>query len=362
MRENTYRILDVLARKIGNPMSIHEIKNKIGQIYGSADYKNTHISIHEMAESKIITIEKIGKSSIASLNFKNPLLVNLLAEMELRRKTMFLEKRQDLQLLLLDLNTHVRDFYFIKSMSMINPERNSKLNKIELLILLKDSKRKGDIEGEITAIRAILQLLYQMYNVRIDHVLINGRKFLELLISDEVNVAREMLSNKIVLSHPQTFWIDIMSALKEGMRIKTGEETNPAKILEQDIVFNLARLGYKEMGNKVTNGIPISIEYIITSILLKEKSIRRIEAIPIILGKNEVRVNYNLLVFLATKFGVLKKLYDVLEVLDAIKPVEELTRAVKELRNSVVHNKKQDGIKLDPGDIEKKMRLYGVFE
>ncbi len=363
MRENMYKILDILAREIGNPMSINEIKNNIHRIYGSADYKNIYTAIHEMERSNLIRIKSIGRSSIAVLNFENPLLIDMLAEMELRRKTMFLEQRQDFQLLLLELNTVLKDFYFIKSISIINPERNAKLNRIELLFLLKYSERKEDVEGEITAVRSIMNILYKRHNIRIDHILINGKTFLELLISDEINVAREMLSDKIVLSNPQTFWIEIMTALKDGMNIRAEEETNPAKISEQNIVYNLARLGYKEIGTKITKGKPISIEYIITSILLKDKSIRRIEAIPIILGKNE-HVNYNLLVFLATKFHVLKRLYEILKILDAIKPAEELTRALEELKHTTIRKVKtsQKEIDLSLKDVEKKMRLYDVIE
>ncbi len=359
-----YKILDILAREIGNPMSINEIKNNIHQIYGSADYKNIYMAIHEMEKTELIRIQSIGRSSIAVLSFENPLLIDMLAEMELRRKTLFLENKQDFQMLLIELSTFLKEFYFIKSISIVNPQRNAKLNRIELLILLKNSKRKGDVDGEIAAVRSIMNALYKKYNIRIDHILINGKTFLELLISDEINVAREMLSNKIVLSNPQTFWIEIMAALKEGMNIKFEEETNPAKISEQDMVYNLARLGYKEIGTKITNGTPISIEYIITSILLKDKSIRRIEAIPIILGKNESHVNYTLLVFLATKFHVLKRLYQILEILDAIKPAEALTHAIEELRNTTVHNVKtrQKEIELNLKDVEKKMRLYDVIE
>lgn len=364
MRENTYRILDILAREIGNPMSINSIKNNISQIYGIADYKNIYTSIQEMMESDLITIEKIGKSSIAVLNFENPLLIDLLAEMEIRRKTMFLEKRQDLQLLLIDLNTNLKDFYFIKSMSIINPEKNAKLNRTELLIIMKNSKKKGDIQGEATAIQNIMNVLQNKHNIRIDHILINGNAFLELLVSDEINSAREMLSNKIVLSNPQTFWIEIMTTLQEGMNIKSEEEIHPAKISENDIVYNLARFGYKESGTKITKGRPISIEHIITAILLKDKSIRRIEAIPVLLGKNEKHVNYNLLVFLATKFHVPKRLYEILKILNAIKPAQELTRALNVLKNSTMYNIKdnQKKINLNLKDIEKKMRLYNVIE
>ena len=42
MDEATYRILDILSRRLGIPMSINEITKSIGEIHGGAYYANTH--------------------------------------------------------------------------------------------------------------------------------------------------------------------------------------------------------------------------------------------------------------------------------------------------------------------------------
>lgn len=364
MKESAYRILDILAREIGNPMSINQLKERINRIYGSADYKNTYMSMQDMWKRGFIIIEKIGKSSIATLNFDSPLLIDFLAEMEMRRKTLFLEKRQELQLLLLQLNAYLKDFYFIKSISLINPQRNAALNRLELLILLKDSKSKRDIESETKEIKAKIEILKKIYNIRIDVLFLNGKKFLDLLKSNEINLARELLSDKIVLSHPQIFWLDLMNALQEGMNIKIHEgETNPAKISEENIVFNLGRFGYKEFGTPIIKGNPFGIEFLITAILLKRSKIRRIEAIPIILAKNRGKANYTLLIFLAAKYNVLKKLYEILKILNAIKPMEEVKKALDNLKDTVTKRQKsgQDVLDLKLKDLEKQMRLYDAI-
>lgn len=357
MNEQEFRILDILSREIGNPVPIYKLAEKIRQIYGSGDYKNIHVAIQEMLKKKILKLEKTGRSAIASLNFENYLLIDLLAEMELIRKHKFLERRQEFQMLMLEINSYITNFYLVKSIALINPERNAKLNRVELLFLLRQSKTNHEVEAEIKAIRTIMELLQSIHNIKIDYLFLNDVKFIDLLKSEEANTAKEILADKVVLFYPQNFWMEIKTALEKGIRIKIEEqETNPAKISEQNVAYNLARFGYKEMGTKIIQGKPIGIEYIITSILLKKDSIRRIEAIPVILAKNDEKTNYSLLVFLATKYGILRELYGILKALNAVKQMNGITNAVKALADMKIKE-----IKASIKNIEQKLRLYDVI-
>ena len=102
-----------------------------------------------------------------------------------------------------------------------------------------------------------------------------------------------MLSDKIALHLPQNFWMLIKNAYMHGMRIKFDtEQTNPSKIHDSDLTYNLARFGYKELGPEIRQGGDISIEYVIASILLEEDN-RRMAATPVLLAKN--KANYSLL-------------------------------------------------------------------
>ena len=79
--------------------------------------------------------------------------------------------------------------------------------------------------------------------------------FLNLLKSDEINPAREMMSNKIVILNPQDFWIEIKKDRRAGIKIIAEEsDANPTKITEDDMIFNLARFGYTELGPKIKQG------------------------------------------------------------------------------------------------------------
>ena len=352
MMETEFRILDILSKEMGNPMSINKLTEKIKQAYGTAYYTNIHAEIQRLAEQKTLKLEKSGKSQIIDLNFENYLLIDLLAELELIKKHRFLEKRPEFQMIMLELNTYTKDIPMIKSIAIIEPEKNAKLNRIELLFIL----RKTEDEKQLSDLKNIMQTLQQIHTIRIDSLFLSDEKFIELLKSDEVNTAKEILSNKIILFHPQTFWMEIREAIEKGTRIKTEHETNPNKISEEDTAYNLARFGYKEIGTKITHGKQIGIEYIITSLLLKGTA-RRIEAIPIIIAKNENKINYNLLLFLSKKYKIFSELYGLLKAVNQIKPMKTL---IKLLKDDIA--KGQKNIKYNLDEMERKMRLYNVFE
>ena len=355
MKDVEFKILDVLSREIGNPISIRQLNEKINSIHGS-HYPAVYAQIQELAKKKILNIDKYGKSSVASLNFDSPLLIDRIAQTEIINKIQFLEERKDWQLVVFQINEYLREFNTIRSVLTINPQRNVKLNRIELFILL----RKKENKKESKDIHTKMEFFQRKHNIRIDHLMLDEASFEDLLISEDANPIKEVMSDKIVIFYPQDFWFMIKNFLDKGMRIKVEEKSiSPAKISEQDTVFNLVRFGYTEMGTRFTQGKPIGIEYLVTSILVKKDNIRRIEAIPIILAKNKEKINYSILIFLATKFKRIQQLYSILKVLDEIIPTKE----IKEIPDAVKQGIKTDQvIELRLKDVERKMRVYNVIE
>lgn len=356
MDEGTYRILYTLARNLGKPPSINELTGKIEETYGAAYYANIHEKIQDLAKNGIITLSKAGRSSLASLNFNSYLIIDLLAEMELRRKQDFLQGKQEMQMLMMEVDTYLHSLLLIKSVSLMFPERNAKLNKAELLIHIKKTERESMTESKI-GIHEIIESLQKIHNIRIDYAILEDKMLLNLLKSDESNLGREILTNKIVILNPQDFWLEIIKAGGDGVKITAeGNEINPAKISDEDLVFNLARFGYTELGPKIKQGRLICIEYIIIAILFQNDA-RRMDAIPIILAKNSEKTNYDLLLFLARKYGFGGNILGILRA----------------LRNLVVHGMKMinepirlleamqiEEIKTNEKSIKQKLRLYHV--
>jgi hypothetical protein len=363
MKDTEFKILDILSREIGNPISIRKLNEKISNIHGSSHYPAIYSTTQELTEKKILNIDKYGKSSIASLNFDNSLLIDSLAQVELINKIQFLEDKKDWQTLVLQINGYLKDISIIRSIIIVRPKIYAKLNRLELFILLRDTLDFGT--KELKDIKKIMELLQRVHNIRIDHLLIDEKSFEHLLRYEDSNPIKEIMSDKIVIFYPQTFWTMIKNIIDKGIRIKVEEKSiSLTKISDSDVVFNLARFGYKEMGTTIIPGEPIGIEYIVTSILLKKDNIRRLEAIPIILAKNNEKINYSLLVFLASKFKVIRQLYNILKVLDAFKPAKEVQDVMNEIKDTMIHKVKTDqqAIELSLKDMEKKMRLYNVIE
>ena len=354
MDETTYRILDVLSRNLGKPISIHELTSKIQEAYGAAYYANIHEKIGQLSRERMIELLRAGRSSLVFLNFENYLLIDLLAEMELKRKRDFLSGKKEMQMLMMEMDTLVHNMPFIKSVTLMSPQRNAKLNKAELLFQINKSDRKSTEETKIS-INRITANLQKAYNIRIDHLILEDKDFVDLLRSNENNPAKEMLHNKISALHPQNFWMSISGAIRGGIKIVAEEsQTNPAKITEEDLVFNLARFGYVELGSKIKQGRLICIGYIIAAIMFKNDA-RRMDAIPVILAKNSA--NYNLVLFLARKYGFEGKILGILAALrnligNKMANIDEPVRLLEAM--------KIKEIRADKKGIKEKLRLYNV--
>ncbi|MGA2875546.1 MAG: hypothetical protein ABSE82_08410 [Nitrososphaerales archaeon] len=313
--ETTLKIMDVLSRQIGNPISINELKNKIEATYGSANYAGIHAKLRSLTEDQITNSETTGKASIATLNFRNWFTSDLLTQTDIWKKQEILRRHPELQMILSGIYRNFDDINFIKSMSIINPEQNLALNRAEFLVLINIPEDQTNQTNEsIISIHTRMQALEKRHNIRINNLIITTHEFINLLKSEEANPLREMLPNRINFISPQSFWNEFMIASEQGLRIKfETKETEPTKIPEEVLTYNLRRFGYKEFGTDLIHGKDICIEYIITSILLSGDA-RRIEAIPVILAKN--KVNHNLLNFLSQKYDFGSKLLGLLKALD----------------------------------------------
>ncbi len=352
MDQTTFRILDILSREIGHPISINELTNKIGRSYGTAHYSNIYEKIRSLTKEEITILETAGKSSNTTLNLENPFTNDLLTEIDLRKKQELLRKKPQLQMLLTSIYASLSNYNSIRSMSLINPERNIKLNKAEFLIQLHFTK--GEINHtleEILSIHLIIHTLQRRYNIRIDPLILPSDEFLILLKSKEANPLKEMLSDRISFFSPQSFWMEIMIAAEEGLRIRyERKETEPSEVSEDDLIYNLGRFGYREIGPQIIKGRDICLEYIITSILMKGDA-RRIEAIPILLAKNQP--NYNILTYLSQRYGTSGKLLGLLRTLSSILPSDQIQNAIK-----IFETLEIDMIEIDQQSIQEKLRLY----
>jgi len=356
MDETGFRILDVLSRGLGSPVSINELTGKIRELHKTAHYKNIYDRIHELEKQGIIELDRIGKSSISTLNFNDYRTTGKMAEMELEKERRVLENKTWMQMLLGDMRQCFHGFC-INSISIISPEKNIRLNRAEFLFILyeppnrmeevhgtkqgreTEHDRKADMANDIIGIHSVMQSLERNHNMKLDCLVLKGMDFLSLLKESQDNPLKAMLSDQIAFFHPHDYWIELKKAIMKGVRIESGEEINPAKTPEQDLAYNLSRFGYKEMGSKIRQGNDICLEYIITSVLIGEDA-RRTEAVPALMAKNKPR--YGLLLFLCKKYNKLGKLFGLLKAMNKIEKTAEAENAINMMKRLKVKEEKAD--------------------
>lgn len=356
MNKTAYKIFDILARRLGDTISINEVRKNIDSVYGKAYYADIYEKVKSLSREGTVTLAKSGRSSLISLNFENYMIVDMLAEIELRRKQDFLKEKQEMQMLLLEIDTCLYNIHLISFALLMYPEKNTKLNKTEILICLKESSNRKAIQEAKITVHTIMETLQHTYNIRVDYLTLENTTFLALLKSNDCNTVREMLHNKIAIRHPQDFWLAIKNTAEQGVKISSIQcETNPAKISEDDLVFNLARFGYSEIGSTVKQGNLFCIEYVIASIMFHNDA-RRVDAIPVIIAKSS-KISYDLLLFLARKYGFGGKILGMLRTLQNL-GVHSMNTIDEPIRLLEVMKIKE--IKTNANNIKAKLRLYNV--
>jgi hypothetical protein len=348
----TIRILDTISSRIGDSLSIYQLTERIKEHYGSAYYSNIYQKLQELKREGLLKLEPnlTGRSSNIKLNFENYLLIDKLAEIEIEKKIDFLSKRNNLFSLFTEMDKSLSENCSIKSISSINPSKNIKLNKIEFLFMLRETS--GYLNETIGLYKEMLNL-QKKHNLKIDNLIVDKNDFFDLLTSEEINPVREALSEKIALFCPQAFWREIKD-ISERNQIRTiSSETKPLNISDSDLLFNLNRFGYRELGDRFAQGKKYCIEYIITKILLEDDA-RRMDAIAVILAKNNFMSN--LLAFLCQKYQTTARLIGILKILQQIKAEPEIEKTIQ-----ILQTFNQEESPADEASIKQKLELYNAL-
>lgn len=350
MDKVTIRILEAISSSIGDSLSINELTNRMKSKYGSAYYANIYEKLQDLKNNGLLNLEPIGRSSSIKLNFENYLLIDTLSEMEMEKKIEFLSKRTRLFSFFAEMDESLSGRCCVRSISAINPLKSIKLNRIELLFLLNETP---EFLNQIIDLNKVTLGLQRKYNLKINNLVLERESFFGLLVSDEINPARETLSQQITLYNPQAFWSQIKEiAQKKQIKILQAE-TKPLSIPESDLNFNLNRFGYSEFGTSFVEGKKFCIEYITLSLLLREEA-RGLDAVAVILAKNSF--NSNLLAFLSQKFEVSPRLMGILNILRQTNPKPEVDNTVKILKAT-----NPQEIPADEVSIRQKLELYNAL-
>lgn len=345
MRDADHRTLDVLSREIGRPLSIRGLAERIRRAYGAAHYASVHRSVRDLAREGVVAAAQCGRSVSPSLDLSSPLAADRMAQVELENKASFLARREDWQEAVGRLTEALGALPGVGSAAMVRPEEHARLNRMELLVVL----RQGAGEAAAGARDAARQV-GRACNVRVDALALGSGALGRLLCSGEANLAREALSCKTVILRPQEFWMQLARLWREGARIASHGRIDPTEISGADMAHNLNRFGYQEMGTAAPRGTDIGVEYVVTSILVQGTA-RQVSAIPVMLAKCR-RIDYGLLAFMAEKYAVMERLLPYLKILLEARPDDALRGIVGR------PGPREEGA--DADDARRAMRLYNV--
>jgi hypothetical protein len=270
--------------------------------------------------------------------------------MEIEKKLEFLSNQANLFSFFAEMDKSLNEKCGIRSISAINPIKNIKLNRIELILLLNETPDSLDQAIELNKDTLKLQ---RKFNIKINNLILDTNDFFDLLTSDEVNPVREALSRQIILYNPQAFWSQIKEIAQKNQIRTLHTETKPLSIPDLDLNFNLNRFGYSEFGTSFVEGKKFCIEYIAISLLLREEA-RGIDAVAVILAKNNF--NGNLLSFLSQKYEVSPRLLGILNILGQTNPKPEFDNTVKILKAT-----NPQVLPPDEDSIRQKLELYNAL-
>ena len=350
MNTTAIRILDTISSNMGDSLSINELTNRMKRKYGSAYYKNTYEKLQNLKNEGLLNLEPKGHSTNIELNFDTYTLIDTLSDMEIEKKLEFLSNKTNLFSFFAEMDKTLTEKRSIKSISAINPTKNMKLNRIELLLLLHKTPDYLDQSIELDKVTLNLQ---RKFNLKINSLILETNDFTELLASDEINPVKEALSQQIILYNPQAYWSQIKEIAHKNQIKTLHKETKPLSIPDQDLNFNLSRFGYIEFGTSFAQGQKFCVEYIATSLLLREEA-RGLDAAAVILAKNSF--NSNLLAFLSQKYEVSSRLLGILNILEQTKPKTEVENTIK--ISKAIGTKE---LVADKDSIRQKLELYNVL-
>ncbi len=350
MDKVTLKILETITSSMGDSLSINQLTSRIKDRYGSAYYANIYEKLQDLKNDSLLNLEPIGRSSSIKLNFEHYLLIDILSEMEIEKKLDFLSNKTGLISFFTELDKSLTDKCCIRSISAIEPQKNVKLNRIELLSLLNQTPDYPDQTIELYKATLSLQ---RKHNLKINNLIIARSDFFSLLTSDEVNPVREALSQQITLYNPQAFWSQIKEVAQKNQIRTLHSQTKPLSIPQSDLNFNLNRFGYREFGTGFVEGQKFCIEYIAISLLLREEA-RGVDAAAVILAKNSF--NSNLLVFLSQKYELSPLLLGILNVLQQTNTKPEVDNTVRILK--AINTQE---LPADEDSIRQRLELYNAL-
>jgi len=338
MNNDEIKILKYLSDKLGSGGNILEMLKDINSKYGKTYYPNIYKATKHLEKMGIIKITTEGKNKIISLNKENPFSKYYMAEIEDSKMIEI-----DIFKELLDDLLSLPEKFNIFSMASLETKHHLALNRVELLILVKNHDEDYDL------IKSLSQM-ESAYNIGIDPIILTLDEFIKIMKSDELSPIKDLILDKYILYNSLGFWDliirnDINSDYKKLNKY-------PQEITEEELAYNYNRFGFK-LHEKLTEETKISLEAIIFAMSITDEPRIKYGSI-IILKKNIDKIILSYLFYIYKRYEELSRLRSMilsLIELQALKMNENIKRYLDLM-------KEDKSIKFDLNTIKKYIELY----
>lgn len=351
MDKTRRRILDTLARTLGQTHSIRGLVDEIEQLHGTAHYPNVHDELHELAEEGIVSFDEAGRSKVPRLSLANPRFPDAMAKLELWRKDKLLDETSQKANAILHVEEDLADEADVLTLGLVDAERNLTLRRLEPLVLVRtDADRKE--EGAVHRLTGRLEELASDTALRVDPLVLSQETFLQLLQAGEANPIPRLLRNQTCMLDPQRFWRGIQISLGSWASLASATPARLGEIPGDTVAWNLARFGYTEHGRDLDGrGTAVCPEAVIVAALGSDAA-RWIGAAGVVLSKADHEPP--LLAYVARAEDEAKRLLGVLHALGGPDTSERTAETVDLLEASGVEPEE-----IETDLVQEALELYG---
>jgi len=338
MNNEEIKILKYLSDKLGSGGSILEMLKDINAKYGKTYYPNIYKATKHLEKMGIIKITTEGKNKIISLNKENPFSKYYMAEIEDRKSAeikLFRELLNDL--------LYLPEKFNIFSMASLETEHHLVLNRIELLILVKNHNEDYDL------IKSLLKL-ESTYDTGIDPIILTPDEFIKIMKSDELSPLKDLILDKHILYNSIGFW-DLIIRYDINSKYKKLNKS-PYDITHKELAYNYNRFGF-ELIEELSNENKISIETLIFAMSINNEARIRYGSI-IVLKKNIDKINLPYLFYIYKRYNKLGLLRSMILSLIEAKGLE-MNKSIKQYIDLMTED---SNIKFDLNTIKEYIKLY----
>lgn len=192
LEKTDVEILRYLVRDINKQYSINELSNILKR-----PYVKVHSSIQRLLIKGIININVLGKSHYCKLDYKNNLDIACFVEAQITRD--FLIKNKNIHIFLNNLKEKLNfPDYSLIIFGSFAENMQTKNSDLDLAVITS----KNNLEKAESIVRSLTKTT----NISIHALEFAYIDFIEMLKSKEINVAKEMIKNHVIIHGFEQFY------------------------------------------------------------------------------------------------------------------------------------------------------------